>query len=222
MTQQELNQSVKLSKTSKLPCHSWSLKAGAHCAVTCSYCYAKRGRYLFPAVIAAQGWRNNDWRRPDWTTRMIKALEHQPLFRLFDSGDFYTQRLADKWADVCEATPNTKYWAATKAGQVVNLERLESLANVTLRHSLGVNAERPRRSSPHLYSMITTLGIEYKSILPPTAWAWGLPGWGLKACRIHLCQADKIGQELGKGHAYCGPCRACWDKAVELILYKLR
>jgi hypothetical protein len=105
---EETMMTVKLAKTSKMPCKSWSLAAretcpGSHVLTgpdkgslvpACVACYAAKGFYRMPDAKRTRAHNREDWERPEWVTDMVSALEREVEFRWFDSGDVYSVELA--------------------------------------------------------------------------------------------------------------------------------
>ena len=109
---------IKLSKPSKMPCLSWSLVARDTCpgsiengelVPACAGCYAAGGNYRFPNVKAPRLHNKDDWKRDDWVSDMVQALDNSRYFRWFDSGDLYSVKLAEKIKLVMERTPLVTY-----------------------------------------------------------------------------------------------------------------
>jgi Gene product 88 len=196
---------VKISKTSKLGCLSWSLQALDTCpgsksatgglVPACSGCYATTGNYRYPNVIAPREHNRTDWERDDWADDMVAALAKETHFRWFDSGDMYSVELARKMLDVMRRTPWCKHWLPTRMHKFAKFQAIirdmQALPNVMV-----------RPSSDDIDGTYTA-GIHGSTIIPnaddaPT---------GVTVCGAYSRE--------GK----CGPCRACWDKTVAVIAY---
>jgi hypothetical protein len=194
---------LKLSKTSKMPCMSWSLPAlttcpgsrlkGGELVDACKGCYATTGFYNVPIVQQAREYNRSDWQRPDWVDEMIDEIREYPYFRWFDSGDVYHVDLADKILAVVKGTPHTKHWLPTRSYKIPKirkiLTKLKRYSNIVVRYS----ADKLDRYNKRLHgSVIVTSSSSLKA--------------------VYLCEAYTRG---GK----CGDCRACWDKAVKVVGY---
>ena len=198
---------IRISKVSKLDgIKSWSLVARDTCpgsinpetgllVPACAGCYAAYGNYRYPNVMAPRVENREDWKRHEWVTDMVAALEGEEYFRWFDSGDMYDARLAWKIYDVMRLTPSTKHWLPTrmakfaKFAEVIDLMRC--LPNVSVRFSSdSVNGEYTQSAHG------STIYNPEKAV-PETA----------TPCRAY--------QNKGK----CSGCRACWDKSVAVIAY---
>lgn len=146
---------IRISTVSKLDgIKSWSLEARTTCpgatrfnpetqtqdlVPVCAGCYAVGGNYRFPNVKAPRLENQQDWKRPEWVTDMVAALESEQYFRWFDSGDMYDTRLAWKIYDVIRLTPNTQHWLPTRMHKFIKfadvLNEIGFLPNVALRFS---------------------------------------------------------------------------------------
>ena len=198
---------VLLSKASKMPGKSWSLQAGDTCPGSinpvskevievCADCYAKTGFYRMDNVKAPRLHNRKDWKRTDWADDMVAALDNERWFRWFDSGDIYTAALAQKIYEVARRTPWCNHWIPSKSYNIPKirywLDRLKELPNVSVRFS-----------SPSTNGVYTT---EHGSVVVQSVTDTISNG--------KMCDAYTRG---GK----CGPCRACWDSSINLIVYPL-
>ena len=194
---------VKISKTSKMPCKSWSLEAIATCPASkgedgelvdaCKGCYATTGFYLMPDAINLREHNKEDWKREEWVSEMVYELRKQTYFRWFDSGDVAWLKLAKKIYQVCEQTPHVRHWIPTRMYKFPKfkaiLDKLNELPNV-----------RVRFSSDSIEGSFTK---EHASTIIPYADS---------PIEAFICEAYSRG---GK----CGDCRACWHKDVPMIAY---
>ena len=196
---------VKLSKTSKLGCLSWSLQALDTCPGSkkadgslvdaCTGCYATTGFYRMGTVVAPRLANQEDWKREEWVSDMVEALKGQKYFRWFDSGDMYTLSLAEKILEVMQKTPETKHWLPTRMEKFEKYR--EVLASMRLLHNVVV-----RFSSDSVTGEYTS-GLHGSVIIPDSESAVA----GVSVCGAY--------QRDGK----CGDCRACWSKNVAVIAY---
>lgn len=84
-------------------------------------CYARSGTFQFSNVLAAHQ-RNlrmvmdTPW---SWEQRMTRELTHRRYgrrwVRVHDSGDFWSDAYTTRWLRIMSATPNTGFYAYTKA-----------------------------------------------------------------------------------------------------------
>jgi len=219
-----------LSAPSKMPSFAFGLPAHRSCpranGSICQDCYASKGFYRMSNVQRTQDARYA-WTRESlktsagtnaWISTMVQAIRHatrkgEKLFRIHDSGDFFSAAYANAWYEVCGQLPDVRFWAPTRAWQLPTstdavdglkpfrvltesdsvmsaLLKLASLPNVTIRPSaLNFNDAPP---------MIDGLAA------------------GSAACDAnafgHACPAPKQGN-------HCGICRVCWHKPNVSVTY---
>lgn len=196
---------IKLSKTSKLDgILSWSLQALDTCpgskdaqgelVPACQGCYATTGNYRFANVKKPREFNREDWKRDEWVSDMVLALDSSRYFRWFDSGDMYDLRLANKILSVMKATPWVKHWLPTRMHKFIKfkgvLDHMESLDNVVVR-----------------FSSDSVTGGFVGGLNSSTIFSDTVPV-GATECKAY--------QHEGK----CNGCRACYDKSVSVIAYK--
>lgn len=200
---------IKLSATGKMPCRSWSLQALTTCPGSksvngglvdaCRGCYATTGNYRFPNVKAPRIHNQQDWKREEWTSEMIEALDNDRYFRWFDSGDLYDIRLARKVLEVMKATPHCRHWLPTRMHKFEKfqtiLAEMSELPNVTVR--LSSDSVTGELVAP-------VAGVDTSSTIVPAV--------DDITPTMALCEAST---REGK----CGPCRQCWSKEVKVIAY---
>ena len=97
---------IKLSKTSKMPCRSWSLEALVTCPASkdsngelvpaCKGCYATTGMYHMPTVKTPRQDNTEDWQRDSWVQDMVDERDTARYFRWVDSGDMYSLQVAEQ------------------------------------------------------------------------------------------------------------------------------
>lgn len=202
---------IKLSKTSKLDgILSWSLQALDTCPGSvkelidgvkvlvdaCQGCYATTGNYRFANVKAPREFNREDWKREDWVSDMVQALDSSRYFRWFDSGDMYDIRLAEKILQVMALTPHCKHWLPTRMHKFAKFREviasMQTLDNVVVRFSSdSVTGE-------------VIDGLNTSTIISHESQLKNVDG---------ICQAYK---HDGK----CNGCRACWNKEVKVIGYQ--
>jgi hypothetical protein len=196
---------VKLSKTSKLDgILSWSLQALETCPASkdkdgslvdaCKGCYATTGNYNFPNVKAPRIHNREDWKRDQWVSDMVLALDSSRYFRWFDSGDMYDLSLANKILAVMQLTPWVKHWLPTRMHKFIKfqhtIDAMIALPNVVVR-----------------FSSDSVDGTIIPGFTTSTIFSDSLP-IGATECKAY--------QHDGK----CNGCRACYDKSVSVIAYK--
>jgi hypothetical protein len=199
-----------LSNPSKMPGHGYALPA-ARCRLgsllqqipkaICHYCYALRGRYLFPVVRAAMEKRFFSLSDPRWVDA-ISTLIHRSgdrYFRWHDSGDLQDLEHLRKIVRVCLNLPRVKFWLPTREYQTVEAYRRmggQIPPNLCIRYS----AHLVDGSPPLQYGL-------------PTSTVYSAKGCISKAA--HVCPAPRQNMK-------CGNCRACWDPRVQQVSYHLK
>lgn len=197
---------IKLSKTSKLDgILSWSLQALETCPASigkdgelvdaCKGCYATTGNYNYPNVKAPRIHNKEDFKRTEWVSEMVIALDSSRYFRWFDSGDMFSLELAEKILDVMIKTPWVKHWLPTRMHKFPKFKsviaKMQALDNVVVRFSSdSVQGELVE-------------GQNTSTIVSSEDQLKGIDG---------ICQAYKHG---GK----CNGCRACWNKDIKVVAY---
>ena len=197
-----------LSRTTKMPCHSWGLPAwlcrvGARLArqegTVCAGCYALKGRYAQGTVRRANERRMAHADHPQWVDAMVflvtwQAMENGvPYFRWFDTGDLQSLAMLQRIAEVARRTPEVQHWLPTREHGIVRryLDLETPPENLVIRLSaLMVDGEPPELGLP-------TSTVHRRQ--PPQG---------------HRCPAYD-----GDGPPVCGACRACWDPQVPNISY---
>jgi hypothetical protein len=197
-----------LSRTRKMPCHSWGLPAescttGAKLVEiegsVCHDCYARKGKYTWRNVRRALNRRQGNADHPEWVAAMTmlvqwQALENgQPYFRWFDSGDLQNASMLERIALVARATPAIEHWLPTKEyGMVCDYLTQEELpGNLTLR----VSAHMIDHAPPMVEGVLTSTVHRHQ-----VAHGYACPAYEQQP-------------------ASCGPCRACWNPEIKNVSY---
>jgi hypothetical protein len=199
-----------LSNPSKMPGHGYALPA-YRCRIgsllqmipkaICHYCYALRGRYLFPGVRAAMEKRFFSLSDPRWVDAVSTLIYRSGdrYFRWHDSGDLQSIEHLRRIVAVCLNLPRVKFWLPTREYQTVEAYRR---MGGTIPPNLCI------RYSAHLVGAA-----------PPLH--YGLPASTVSSCQdktvpgAHRCPAARQGNT-------CGRCRACWNPTVKVVEYPLK
>ena len=188
-----------MTRTSKMPGLSYSLPAW-ECQVgaklrkvpgsVCAGCYALKGNYTrYPAIKAAQYYRLQSLRNPQWTEAMVTQIKRQKFFRWHDAGDLQGVWHLKNIMEVCKQTPSTKHWLPTRE---VKYTSLMDPAVVPTNLKIII--------SDHMIDQAT----------PVKSWPYTSGVSSDK--KLATCPAPSQG---GK----CGSCRACWDRGVTRVVY---
>ena len=183
-----------MTRTSKKPGLSYSLPAW-ECQVgaklrkvkgsVCAGCYALKGNYTrYPAIKAAQYYRLQSLRHPQWIPAMVAQIKRQKFFRWHDAGDIQSVQHLKNIMEVCTLTPSTKHWLPTREVKYTSLMD-------------------PAIVPTNLKIIISDHMIDQKSSVKH----WPFTSGVSSDKKLATCPAPKQG---GK----CGSCRACWDRGV--------
>ena len=188
-----------MTRTSKMPGLSYSLPAW-ECQVgsklrtvkgsVCSGCYALKGNYTrYPAIKAAQYYRLQSLRDPQWIPAMVAQIKRQKFFRWHDAGALQSVQHLKNIMEVCKQTPSTKHWLPTRE------VRYTSLMD-------------PAIVPSNLKIIISDHMIDQQSSVKHWPYTSGVSS----DKKLATCPAPSQG---GK----CGSCRACWDRDVARVTY---
>ena len=196
-----------LSEPSKMPCHSFSIPA-SRCKTgkklrklagsVCSKCYALKGRYAFGVVQKALERRFANLNHPEWVpamTMLLHAHEDSGFFRWFDSGDVQSVEMLERIVQVCRNTPHIQHWLPTREYGIIASYLRKNIvfpSNLTVRVSAYMLDDAPPVAFARTFGVVTS-GVSKES---------------------YSCPAYSQG---GK----CLACRACWNKGVANVSYKL-
>ena len=196
-----------LSAPSKMPCFSFSIPA-IYCKTgmklrnvtntICSKCYALKGRYVFGVVKAAMQRRFDKLTDSNWVNAMtiaIRGNESSGHFRWHDSGDIQSLQHLINIVQIAKNLPSIKFWLPTRE------------------YSLASDYVKQYGAFPdNLIIRLSALTIDGA---PPVTIAnrIGCVTSGVSK-EGFTCPSVKQG---GK----CLDCRACWDKNVTNVNYKL-
>jgi len=193
-----------LSKTSKMPCLSYSIPAetcitGAKLVNVensiCKDCYAMKGNYIrFAKVIKPKQYeRYGKLFDKQWVEGMVHLINKQcnnGFFRWHDSGDVQSLQHIKRIAKVCEKTPDIMHWLPTREYSIIKeyLKNNKLPSNLTIR----LSAHMIEGKAPSICNLPTST----------------------VSSKDYNCPAYK---QEGK----CLDCRKCWDPKIKNIAYKL-
>ena len=194
-------QLIRLNKTSKMNCFSFSLDArdcitGSKLRLiegsTCSKCYALRNNYNYPSVIKN---RKNNLKHLEseyFVYVMTYQLQHMKYFRWFDSGDIPHIEALKKIVEIAKNTPHCKHWLPTREIKIIRQYKKKFPKNLVIRLSAPMIDGKPPKNFKKINT--STVHKEKKPI-----------GF--------ICKAYQQGGN-------CLSCTACWDKRIKNISYK--
>jgi hypothetical protein len=152
-----------LSDPSKMPGRAWGIPAAA-CVLgamlrqlagtVCRDCYALKGRFVFPNVKRSLLRKLDCWRKhtgQQWIEAMVAsirkdpAIQREPCFRWFHSGDLQSVAMLRDLAAVARRTPEVNYWVATRERGILAAYRA---AGHTIPRNLCIRVSMPLVDSP--------------------------------------------------------------------------
>lgn len=191
-----------LSYPSKMPCPAWGISA-ARCRIgqalarregtVCHDCYAMRGTYGFASVQAKLEDRYQGLFHPLWTPAMVFLVRYfcDRYLRLFDSGDIQGANHLRNIITLARHVPDVRIWMPTREYEVVRACAAEIPENLTVR----VSSHQIDGEPPSWWPTTSTVTSSQE------------PGEG-------VCPSPEHGGS-------CGDCRACWDRNVQNVAYRL-
>lgn len=217
------------TRNSKMPGPDFSLppskcqigtKLAAIKGSTCAGCYAVKSERMYTS--ARKGWSENYDRAQRfiangggdrWATAIAFQVKWQckklgePFMRWFGAGDLQSVAMLRAIVKVCELTPDIQHWLPTREATIVKQWRAQGgiePANLVIRISATMVGDKPR-NAPHT----STVHMPVKNPFTESPAVYG-----------HACPANTAKHRaLNNGKAYCGPCRACWDRDVANVSY---
>jgi hypothetical protein len=193
-----------LSHTSAMACSSWSLPAGpGYCAgirgAVCASCYAGQGMYNFPNVKHTQSLRWQWWRSARESERIStlvaairKRTARNPYFRVFDSGDFSCPQDVLTWAAIARTLPKVRFWIPTRTWWLPEF----------------VKPLRVLAALPNVALRVSTIAVNGEA---PSDWP----------CASRVVSTGSGCPKQTAGDCATANCRACWDKTVPLVEYRM-
>jgi hypothetical protein len=195
-----------LSAPSKMPCFSYSIPAW-ECKVgsklrdvpnsVCASCYARKGRYVFSNVKAAQYRRFATLNNEKWVAAFVYMIKDKAMtyFRWHDAGDLQDVQHLANIVEIAKQCPDCKFWLPTREVDIVN-DYLSNNSDIPNNLTIRVSATMVDGKSPSQF-------IE----------KWNLVGSNVTT------DASKVNCLAYQNDGKCGECRKCWDKNIAEIFY---
>ncbi len=197
-----------LSKTSKMPCFSWSLSA-YNCKsddpICNKICYAKKAHY--PSKVVQDALRKNQesYKKENFVndfTYMLKMLDAK-YFRFFDSGDLFASDnpdlLMEKIAQITVKNPNVLFWLPTRDKKtLIKFWKKQKKPLKELYPNLIIRLSASDMDTDPDYKLAKKLGVNVSSV----------------KTEGYSCKAKNF-------NGTCNLCRACWNNNIlEISYYK--
>jgi len=229
------------TRTSKMPCFSFSLPAGSYCNTgkklinvensVCSNCYATKGRYKTYHV------KENLTKRYEFVKNNIdngifietfvnyfSNKKNKEYFRWHDSGDLINYNHLLTIVAISMIFPDTKFWLPTKEVGLIKrfLTELEKEENKDIKKkllknkNLCIRISTPMVNSKYYHFNKIPVFNKYKKRLINYSHVYENKSSVPKNMLKNICPAtDKDNDNYG----YCGTCRKCWDLNVLHVFY---
>ena len=204
-----------LSEPSKLPCYGYSIPTSACITgkklhdvegTICRTCYARRGNYTFPHVVASLNRRLESLKDPRWVDAMVYLIKGMKYFRWHDSGDIQSVNHLKMLADVALQTPETTYWLPTREYGMV-IEFVEEMRQIARQKKKALRKFIPE----NLVIRLSAMRFEQRG---PEALARKIGVLVSSASKTGFnCPAHEQGNK-------CLACRMCWEKKVFDVSYR--
>tara|TARA_R100000808_G_scaffold22451_1_gene48843 strand:+ start:324 stop:1016 length:693 start_codon:yes stop_codon:yes gene_type:complete len=206
-----------MSDASKMPWLSWSLnsddcKLGAILKFApgsvCSGCYADKGNYNYPNVVAAQARRldtlsTNADTRSKWVDNFVQFFqghldlglpEDKRYFRWFDSGDLQSVEMLADIVEIARRVPEMQFWLPTREMSMIK-EYLFTSPHIPDNICIRISANRVGKKRPSpisiLHPRLSDSAVEYYDE------------------EYQKCPASEQDNS-------CGDCRKCWDPTAKV------
>jgi hypothetical protein len=190
-----------------MPCQGWSVpalacKTGSKLAQVegsvCHGCYALKGFYRMPNVQRTLQARLALMESPEWVPAMIAkihATEKSGFFRWFDSGDLQTLKTLKSIVRIAIALPDIQFWLPTKEYGIVS-KYVELFGSFPPNLTVRLSAYMVDKAGPN--SLAEGLGVTTSEV----------------SSTAGTCPAPTQGNK-------CGECRACWNKDIQTVTYRM-
>ena len=210
-----------MSDASKMPWLSWSLNSD-DCVLgsvlkfvdgsVCSDCYADKGNYNYPNVVAAQERRlntlsSNPTARKKWRDTFVEFFQgHIDMglpdvsryFRWFDSGDLQSVEMLEDIVEIARRVPSMNFWLPTRETTFLKEYLFTSQKipdNICIRISANQTGKKRKYSISILHKRFSDSTVDYFDD------------------EYEECPAPKQDNT-------CGGCRKCWEPAHKVGYHK--
>jgi len=195
-----------ISKTSKMPCYSWSLSA-FDCIykdpICLKYCYAKKHHYNYSNVKNALSKNKESYRSHTWVkdfTMFLNDFLNASFFRWFDSGDLPNIELLNKIGLIADQCPKIKFWLPTRAKEILKqyVKEHKGIKLNKLHPNLIIRLSASDVDTDPDYKLSKEIGVLMSTI----------------KIKDYTCRAKANGGS-------CGSCRMCWNTNIKEVSYNL-
>lgn len=196
----------KLKNNDKVRFLIWNLPSQITCPYSTDLCrkyyYAKKAERLYKGALASRMDNYNESLKADFEWDMCATIARevmrkpyqgkQILFRIHESGDFYSKEYAEKWLNIARSFPNIKFLAYTKS--IPFFDGLTLPDNFTLRASIWADTD-----SGQIEAIVANNYPTYTAV-PKDEYAT-------------LAPSMRCDCAIG-----CGDCKKCWNKNIKSLI----
>ena len=172
-----------------------------HSGTVCNLCYARKGFYSEDHVQRALHRRKERVKDPRWMDAMVFLLKDERYFRWFDTGDLLGLWHLYMIVEVCRRTPHCRHWLATREYGIVK----EFVQRNDIPENLNIRVSADPIDQNHQQTPIQGCTVSTVSTVPMKD--------------AHNCPAS-FGP-FSKRSCELANCRACWDRSVHRVNYRL-
>ena len=158
------------------------------------YMLCPKGAYKWTPTKNAHARRLNLIGTSNWVDNMVRAINNADYFRWFDSGDIQSLRMLRNIVIVAERTPDTRHWLPTKEAAIV--------------------AAYLKKYGAFPDNLIVRVSAPMIDGQPPKRFEFTSTAHQDKAPIGFECTAPQTKNK-------CEDCRACWDRSVKNVSYKM-
>ena len=210
-----------MSDASKMPWLSWSLnsddcKLGAVLkfveGTVCSDCYADKGNYNYPNVVAAQERRLQTLSvspvaRKKWQDNFVEFFqghiamglpENMRYFRWLDSGDIQSVEMLEDIAEIARRVPDIKFWLPTRETSIF---KRWFITAPPVPHNLCIRFSANQVGKPVTHGLSTL-------------------NKNLSDSAVDYFDEEYEEWPAPKQDNTCGDCRKCWEPAAKVGYHK--
>jgi len=137
-----------------------------NCASCKDTCYARKAQRMYVDTLLRRSYMTwlsmhfLDWLKAEIIAEIKK--EKPKFLRIHSSGDFFSQRYADTWAEIAKMFPETKFYYYTKVENILELKTLASMKNVNQVSSFLPDGERNYGEKEFIDAMVQKYGKKIK------------------------------------------------------------
>ena len=105
----------------------------------CKGCYAKKAEYLYPQVLPCRLKNLKASNTENFISFVQDRINYsrKKIFRIHESGDFYSQSYINKWVTIVKNNPHIQFYGYSKKFEKLDLSGLNNLSNCNIINSMS-------------------------------------------------------------------------------------